>query len=182
MKKKEYKKRIEKEKRQLRKLEEKSIDGNLKTGLIITLCVIAFVLLMFIFTKVKTGEWNLFTKENNITYSAEIGTTKVLCGSVLNRIDEEYFVLAYNMSDDEAMLYESILDKYSSSSDVLPFYKLDLSNSRNGICTSDNINISNDINELKVNNPTLLKIKNGKIINYYTTYDSIKNILLSYIG
>ena len=68
MKKKEYQKILEKEKRERKEYKESNGGINLKTFIIISVCVIAFVLLMFVFTKVKTGEWNFFTKENSVTY------------------------------------------------------------------------------------------------------------------
>ena len=116
MKKKEYKKKMEKEKKGLKELELDDSSKNIKNGIIISVCVIGFVLLMFVFTKVKTGEWNLFTRENEMNYTAEIQSTKILCGSILNRKDTEYFVLAYELTEDEAAIYESILDNYNNSS------------------------------------------------------------------
>lgn len=181
MKKKEYQKRIEKEKRELREYKDSNHGMSLKTFLIISACVLGFVLLMFVFTKVKTGEWKLFTKENFANYSAEIQSTKILCGSLLNREDSEYFVLAYEMKEDSASLYESLAESYTNTGTGAILYKLDLSNSRNNICKSDTINITNDVTTLKLSVPTLIKVKDGQVVENYTTYDSIKNILLSYI-
>ena len=136
---------------------------------------------MFVFTKIKTGEWNLFTKENNIFYTAEAQTEKILCGSILNRSDEEYYVLAYQMQEDNASLYQSIIEKYNSSSRKISLYQLDLSNSRNNICLSDNLSITNDVSTLKLVVPTLLKVKNGQIVSTITNYDQIKNELYTYV-
>jgi len=181
MKKKEYKKRLEKEKREMREFNSMDSDTSIKNGLIIAGCVVGFVLLMFAFTKIKTGEWDLFTKENDITYKAEIQTTKILCGQTLNRSDSEYYVLAYETGEDTVSLYDSVLERYNASSKALPLYKLDLSNSRNGICKSDTLNISNNISELKLSVPTLIKVVNGNITESYKSYDEIKNKLLSYV-
>jgi len=181
MKKKEYKKRLEKEKREMREFRETSTSSSIKNGVIITCCVIGFIFLMFLFTKIKTGEWDLFTKENDITYVSEVQTTKVLCSQVLNRSDKEYFLLAYQIKEDDVSLYDSIIERYNSMTNVLKLYKLDLSNSRNNICKADNINISNNIKELKLQVPTLIKVKDGKIIESYTSYEKIKNKLLSYV-
>ena len=104
MKKKEMKKQLEKEKRGMREYQLNNTDKNIKNVIIITCCVVAFIGLMFVFTKIKTGEWNLFTKENNIFYTAEAQTEKILCGSILNRSDEENYVLAYQMQEDNASL------------------------------------------------------------------------------
>ena len=42
------------------------------------------------------------------------------------------------MQEDNASLYQSIIEKYNSSSRKISLYQLDLSNSRNNICLSDN--------------------------------------------
>jgi len=181
MKKKEYKKLKEKEKLDLKTFKDKNEGVNLKTFLIITGCVIAFVFLVFLFTKIKTGEWNLFTRNNNVTYVANAQTTKILCGGILNRKDSEYFVLAYEMKEDNASLYDSILSRYNLGKSIIPLYKVDLSNSRNNLCKDNNSNITNDISTLKLSIPTLIKVKDGRIIENYHDYDTIKNVLFSYV-
>ena len=55
MKKKEYKKRLEKEKKEMRELGLND-NNNMKTFLIIAVCVIGFVLLMFVFLLMGSGE------------------------------------------------------------------------------------------------------------------------------
>ena len=181
MKKKEYQKKVEKEKREIREFREANHGINMKTFAYISLGVIAFVLLMFVFTKIKTGEWNLFTKENFASYSASIQSTKILCGSILNREDSEYFVLAYDMQSDNASMYEAIVERYKNTGSGGQLYKVDLANSRNNICKSDSLSITNDVKTLKLVIPTLIKVKDGKIVENYTSYETIKNTLLSYI-
>ena len=181
MKKKEYQKRLEKEKRDLREYNKKNEGVNVRTFVYITIGVVGFIFLMFAFTKIKTGEWNLFTKKNSVTYTAEVQSTKILCGSILNREDPEYFVLAFEMQEENAILYETVVERYSNSLTGMPLYKVDLSNSRNAICKGESISNKDDITSLKLSVPTLLKVKEGKIMESYTDYDSIKNILFSYV-
>ena len=181
MKKKEYQKRLAKEKRDLKEYNELGAGINYKSFVVISISVIGFVFLMFAFTKIKTGEWNLFTKENSIKYTATIQDVKILCGSVLNRDEEEYFVLAYKLNEDDTSLYETILERYNSASNKLKLYKLDLGNSRNNICMGE-LNITNDIENLKLTVPTLIKVTNGNITENYTNYEAIKDKLLSYLN
>ena len=181
MKKKEYQKRIEKEKRDLREFNNKNEGINVRTFMYITLGVVGFVFLMFAFTKIKTGEWNLFTKSNGIKYSSEVQTTKILCGSILNREDSEYYVLAFEMQEDNASLYESVVERYKGGHDTLPLYKVDFSNSRNNLCKGDSLSLTNDVTSLKLVVPTLIRVRNGQIVENYTSYDSIKNVLFSYV-
>ncbi len=181
MKKKEYKKRIEKEKKAMREFQENDTSKSIKSAIIITVCVLVFLFLMFTFTKVKTGEWNLFTRKNDITYSAEAQTVKILCGQLLNRDEDEYFVLAYELAENSASLYESVVEYYNGATNKIPLYKLDLSNSRNNICKADKLNVSNDIKTIKLSIPSLIKVKDGKVVASYTNYNAIKNILYSYV-
>jgi len=181
MKKKEYQKRLAKEKRDMKEYNDSNHGINAKSFIIIAACVIGFVLLMFVFTKIKTGEWNLFTRENAVTYSAEIQSTKILCGSILNRSDSEYYVMAYEMNEDEASLYETIIEKYNTATNKINLYKLDLGNSRNNICRADTANITDDLANLKLSVPTLIKVSGSSIVESYTDYNTIKNILFSYV-
>ena len=181
MKKKEYQKKLAKEKRELKEYRESNAGMNVKTFGLIAVGVVAFFLLMFVFTKIKTGEWNLFTKENSVTYKAEVQDVKILCGSILNRKESEYFVLAYEMQEDNASLYETVIEQYNSASNKLKLYKVDLGNSRNNICRGDTINISNDVTNLKLTVPTLIKIKDGNIVENYTSYETIKSTLFAYV-
>ena len=86
------------------------------------------------------------------------------------------------MTEDNASIYETIVERYNSSASKIPLYKLDLGNSRNNICRGDSLNIVNDVTQLKLVVPTLIKIKDGKIVENYTNYETIKNILFSYVG
>ena len=167
MKKKEYQKQLAKEKKELKDLQLGDKEKNIRSVIIITVSVLAFFFLI--------------TRKNNTTYTAEIQTTKILCGQVLNRSEKEYFVLAYDISDDTVMLYDSILERYNNASSKLPLYKVDLSNSRNNTCKSDKLTISNSVKELKFQVPSLVKVKNGIVVDSYTSYDTIKNTLLSYV-
>lgn len=181
MKKKEYQKRLAKEKQDMKEYNDSNHGISVKSFIIIAVCVVGFVLLMFVFTKIKTGEWNPFTRENSITYSAEVQSTKILCGSILNREDSEYYVMAFEMNEDNASLYETIIEKYNKASNKLSLYKLDLGNSRNNICHADTANITSDLASLKLSVPTLIKVSGGKVIESYTDYNSIKNTLFSYV-
>ena len=181
MKKKEYQKILKKEKQDRKEYKESNAGMNGKTFIIISIGVVLFVFLMFAFTKIKTGEWNLFTKENSVTYAASVQDVKILCGSILNRTEDEYYVLAYELQEESSAIYETLIERYNSATNKIKLYKLDLSNSRNNICKGDLV-ITNDVTSLKLSVPTLIKVKNGTITESYTNYDQIKNILLSYVG
>ena len=84
------------------------------------------------------------------------------------------------MKEDNASLYETVIEKYNGSTNKIKLYKVDLGNSRNNICKGDSINITNDITNLKLIVPTLIKVKDGKIVENYTSYETIKNVLFSY--
>ena len=79
------------------------------------------------------------------------------------------------------LMFAFILERYNNASSKLPLYKVDLSNSRNNTCKSDKLTISNSVKELKFQVPSLVKVKNGIVVDSYTSYDTIKNTLLSYV-
>ena len=85
------------------------------------------------------------------------------------------------MDEDSASLYQSIIEKYNNSSKKIPLYQLDLSNSRNNMCLGDSLMVTNDVTTLKLVVPTLLKIKNNKVVSSLTNYNSIKNELYTYV-
>lgn len=176
MKKKEMKKQLEKEKKGMRNVELDEMTTT-KHIIYVSLAVVLFIGFMLIFTKIKTGEWNLFTKKNRVVYSAEIQDKKITCGSILNRKDSKYYVLAFDMDDEMTTpIYQSLTEAYASSSKEKVYY-VDLGNSRNNICMDEKLNITNDVKTLKVSNPTLLLVEGGKVTYSTTKYDDMKTRL-----
>ena len=140
----------------------------------ILLGVIIFIGLSFVIINVFNGNWNLFTKNN--TPVEAIDSKMVMAGTMFNKKEnEEYMVLAYDMSDDEYDFYSALSDDYYGRKEL---YLLDLSSGFNSAFLAEKANISNDLSKLKFAGPTLLVIKDDKIVSSYTDEKAITDYIM----
>lgn len=138
--------------------------------IIVAIIIITFVLFYFI-----TGRLIKDADETNVEnkVSTEIQKEKILVGQMFNRSDKEYYVLAYKQDDKFIDLYETYISKYNSDENNLIFYKIDLDEGLNKKYLSEKLNISNNLNELKINDTILFKIVDGKVDSYYVGNNKI---------
>lgn len=167
------KKQMKKEQERLRKERNQvymdfSDKKDVKKVLYVSLGVVAFIGIVFVVINIFNGNWNLFTREN--TPISDQGENRVICGTLLNRDDDEYLVLAYDFEKEKDTFYPIIKDKYNMFTMV---YELDLHSGFNKSCVGEKTNISSNLEKLILSEPTLLKVKNGKIVESYTNKDAI---------
>lgn len=176
MNKKQMKKEQERLKRERNQVYMDFNDKNdIKKVLYVSLGVIGFVLIVFVVINIFNGTWNLFTRENDPI--SDQGENRVMCGTLLNRNDTEYLVLAYDFENDKNTFYPVLKDTYTMFEKI---YELDLHSGFNKACVGDKTNITSDIKKLKLSGPTLLKVKDNKIVESYTTKETIKNYFSKY--
>ena len=159
-------KRIKKERKQASQLfnDEKEVYSVFK----IALGVIVFLGLSYLIVNIFKGNINIFNKKNIKT--EEFDSSMVMVGTMFNKSDDEYLVVAYDMSDDTNSYYTALVNNYSGSKSI---YKLDLSSGFNKNFVSDKTVINNDLEYLKLSNPTLLVIKGNEILSSYTKEEEI---------
>ena len=169
------KKQMLKEQKRLKKEQRESTylfnnEGDISKNIIITtVSVIAFVLVVFCFVNIAKGNWNIFNK-SNIEVEA-IDNKMVMVGTMFNKSDEEYLVLAYDMNNrNENDYYGALTENYYDSKTL---YRLDLSSGFNSKFIGDKEVISSDLTKLKIVGPTLFVIKGNSIVKTYNTEDSI---------
>ena len=161
-------KRIKQERRDSEKM---FMDDNGTSNLIkISLGVLLFIGVAFCGMNIINGNWNIFNIKNR--EGEEINSQMVLAGTMFNKLEEEYLVLAYDMSDKENSLYSHLTEDYYGMSKL---YYLDLSSGFNTSIIGDKTVISNDLSKLKLSGPTLLFINKDKITKSYQTEDEIVN-------
>lgn len=141
--------------------------------------ILIFVLIVYVFTKVfVTKEVNDNTKE--IT-AGEINYDKLIVGSILSQSYDEYYVFVYNGNSNQAIYYSSVIDTYMSKENALKVYWVDLDNKLNEkFIASDKDDINKtpeEISDLKFGEYTLLKIKNGKIVEFIDNIEEVKKEL-----
>ncbi len=138
----------------------------------IALGVIIFFVLAYLFVNIANGNWNIFSKKN--TNQESFDSQMVMVGTMFNKSDEEYLVLAYDLKDDNQTFYSALSDEYNGSKKL---YILDLSSGFNASFIGDETVVSNDLTKLKLSSPILLVIKGNDILSSYKDESSIKNDL-----
>ena len=113
--------------------------------------------------------------------TAVIDTSKITLSQLLSQKDKEYYVIAtkkslYDSSYIETNyigLYDEYINKYSQEEESLKFYYVDLDDALNKKYLSTELNITNEVSELKLNDEVLFKIKNNKIEKTYVGKEKI---------
>ena len=148
---------------------------NEMSKLVILILVVALVFgLFYVITLFITKDNS--ENSNNDLENAEvlIQYDKILVGNILDQKDNEYYVLVYKEDDVYFDLYMSYLMTYSNLSDSLNYYSVNLDEVFNKKFISDDSKLDvKDVNELKFNQTTLLRVKNGKIVSHYEGKDAI---------
>lgn len=174
--------RKEDRKKTLRKIERELDDEtSLKTKIIVAVGFILFLALFYLLavhiTNKNANSTSSNTKDNATTSS---DYSEILFGSTFNRSESEYLVLYYDMSDSDlySTLNSAITD-YSTKEESLTIYTVDMSNMYNKTYVTDGETNSapRNIDELRINGPTLIKISNGVVGGYIEGTDSIKEFL-----
>lgn len=127
----------------------------------IALGVLLFIALSYVVINFANGTWSLTKKNKPAT---EIDSKMVIAGTMFEKEDGEYLVLAYDKTDDKHAIYEVLASNYQGGKSL---YYLDLSSGFNDKFIADKTVISNDLNKLKFSGPTLLVINNNKITKSY---------------
>lgn len=130
-----------------------------------------FIVLLVVIAIILVGFWitKLANKKNSqdITYaSGNIATDKVIVGTMLSR-GGEYYVLCYDTSKNDANIYVTYGENYKNKK-ALDLYYLDLSSefNRKYYVDVDSNKEAKKIDELKITDGTLIRIKDGKIVEY----------------
>ena len=166
------KKKLEKEK----KLKNSDVDGmdELKKIILIFVIVLAVIGIVYGISKafIKTN------KDNSETIKGQINYDVVSVGTMLNKNENEYYVICFGNSNPKAIYYEVIVNKYLASKKALKVYYCDIENKLN----KDYVAQKNDkvnpnattLDNLKLGDITLLKVKRGKIVKYIDTIEESK--------
>lgn len=152
----------------------------LKTGLI----VVGIFIVFYVFTLAVTGNLKLNNNDNdddnnnNENTNVTIQYDEILAGETFNMKYNEYFVLYYDFSDESAALYNTIMEKYVAEHTDVKIFTVDLAKGFNSIYASEKSNPKvTKIDDLKLNGPTLIKIKNKANVNYSEGLEAIKKVL-----
>ncbi len=114
-----------------------------------------------------TRELNWFSDKDN----ANTQTNAILASATFRQNAEEYYVYFYNFNEDKAELTTAV-EKLSEKNTL---YRVDTSSDLNANYIGDKgNNKATTLDELKVVSPTLIKIVDGKIVEYYENSEIYK--------
>lgn len=137
--------------------------------LVVLLIVALFIgLLFFINGKYVTKD----EFQDNTTKAVSINTKLIILDDILKSEKNEYYVLAYNTEDTKsASIYSSLVS--STKSDIF-YVNLDETINKNhyNVAGEEKVSVK-DVKDLMLTKPTLIKVKNKKIVSYTTNIDEI---------
>lgn len=150
-----------------------------KRFIIILLSIIVLVLAVYGITRLVNKDKN--NNDDRTVTAGSIDYDKVSVGTLFNRADSEYYVIVYDGEAPNAIYYSALMNKYMDKEKSNKVYFCDLSNELNkkyyvGEDKDSNPNATTS-SELAFKDLTLIKIKNGKIVKYLETLDTIKTEL-----
>ena len=149
------------------------------TRFLITLLIVIFILVgIYFFTRFFVKKDLNNSSESEIT-EGTINYTTTLIGSMLNKPEDEYYVIAYDIDNLRAIYYNSLISNYSQNEDALKVYYADVSNVLNQkFYDPENINLDTDnISELKIGDLTLIRIRRCEIAEILNSEDDIAEAL-----
>lgn len=117
--------------------------------------------------------------------SGSINYDLVNVGGILNRPYKDYYVMVYDSTSSEAVIYSTLINKYMSNSSKDGYIKLyfcDLDNALNKDFYNKNEDGKSNKNvektsDFNFSNLTLLKVNNGKVTKYIENYSEIEKLL-----
>jgi len=157
----------------VREVQKKNKDKPLspKTFVIIMCTLILFFVFLYILTGLfitKDIKW--FSNNNNEDTVIEI-ENKILASDSLRQAEEEYYVYYYDTTDNDSEVYS----KVNALKEKV--YRVDLNDAFNSNFIGEPSGVVEDITNLKVSNPTVIKVSSEKIVAFYSGAEEIKSAL-----
>ncbi|MCH5166632.1 MAG: hypothetical protein J1F35_01945 [Erysipelotrichales bacterium] len=149
-----------------------------KTFIIVLIIVLTLLGLLFFFNA-KLVTKDMFNDETTTTAPVSYIDTTILADHILGTNNPHYMVLLYDTEDKTSnILYDSLFNNYSGDEDL---YAVDLANKMNASHydkNQENENKSPKTNEeIVVSGPTLLVVKENKVVEYITDAKKIQEKL-----
>lgn len=139
-----------------------------KSFAIILVVLLLFFVILYIITGIFITKDIKWFDKKEITEDTNILTNRILAIDMLRQAEEEYYVYFYNPKDENSSV-TSVVSKLTEK-----VYRVDLSDEFNSNYVGEEASgIVDLVENLKVVNPTLIKIVSGVMTEFYTD-DGIK--------
>lgn len=145
----------------------------MKTFITILVTLLVFFVILYIITGIfitKDIKWFDKKEESTSTNESTI-SNRILASDTLRQSEEEYYVYYYDSTDENSDV-SSVVSSLSTK-----VYRVDLNDAFNSNYIGEPSGIVSDISELKVSDPTIIKVISSTISEYYNGVDEITNNL-----
>ena len=156
--------------------------NEVKSTIAITITVILILVVVYLSTAVfMTGEIGDKKKDEkdevtNVSEESQTSTlydNMIIASKTFEQKNDEYMVIFFSQKDTSDTL-KNMISTYDSSDKDTKLYKVNTDEVINRFVISDEANNSaTNYNELKINDITLVTIKNGVIASYIVTEDNV---------
>ena len=136
---------------------------------LIIILVIFFVALYIVTGVFVTKDIKWFDKSNNNNSTTEVVSNKILAKDTLRQKEEEYYVYYYDSKNVDQTV-ENIVNKLTT------VYKVDLADDFNSNFKGSTSGLVSNIDDLKVESPTVIKVESGSMTEIYSGSESITSL------
>ncbi len=144
-------------------------------GVVIVIIVFYYGLAIFVTKEVDLSSNKKDTDTTNTDNNSNNNVSNaILAKNTFEQLDDVYYVYYYDFNDEEEVISNSISNLTDHT-----IYRVDTSSGLNSNYVDNNNSNKNvtSIDNLKVKNPTLIKIDNDKVVSYYDGVNEISDFL-----
>lgn len=159
---------------------ETAIDSSIKNKIFIVIGFLVFLLAFYLLTLYITNKNNPKKDDSDTKEEVTFSYDEILLGRSLSMQDDEYLVLFYDKSDEkQSEIYDQLYKDYKNKEEHLSIYYVDMSSGLNKkFSTTEESNKNpSDVSEFLINGPTLIRVNNHIVQDYYEGEESIKSII-----
>lgn len=162
-------KQAKREGKNVKEVQVKKQDSNTiepKSLLIILGVIVVFCVILYFITSIfVTKDFN--SKKNNSNDNVSI-TNKILASDSLRQSEEVYYVYYYDTTNEDS----SVSSVVASLDDKV--YRVDLHDDFNSNFVGEPSGVVNNISDLKVKSPTVIKVESESIVAFFSGSEEIK--------
>jgi len=159
---------------------ETAIDSSIKNKIFIVIGFLVFLLAFYLLTLYITNKNNPKKDDSDTKEEVTFSYDEILVGRSLSMQDDEYLVLFYDKSDEkQSEIYDQLYKDYKNKEEHLSIYYVDMSSglNKNFSTTEESNKNPSDVSEFLINGPTLIRVNNHIVQDYYEGEESIKSII-----
>ena len=162
---------------------KQSFEEQSEVGRIVKILIVVLIIFFSVYfiTAIATGEIKFGNKKEE-SQETVIQYQEILAGETFTKKDASYYVLYMNFTNVMTTPLMTLADQYMAKETHDYVYFVDMDKGFNKAYAVKEGETSNakvqNISNLKVNAPTLLKITDKKVVQYVEGYDNIKNVFV----